>query len=278
MARSTGLESELVSTTRYETRDAERESLLSQNRTASEEEGTNASSNIEEEDTNALLFDHEMIKISISTELNAWISAHEAGDLVAFIKYMCQQHDIEIEIHNDMVQMLNDVNKINAELEATNIELKATQATLNAVRTRLQKEMKEKNVIIRHLEAASSRLSTPVPEGRFSKSTKLPDSPLFEGPGQNVNNWLSRMRNKLKANKDHFPTEEMKIAYVESRVSETAAKHIASRMRDTATNSFLEAEEVLSIINKVYDDLNRRHTAQRQFLKLYQNKIFFHEF
>ena len=278
MARSTGLESELVSTTRYETRDAERESLLSQNRTAPEEEGTNASSNIEEEDTNALLFDHEMIKISISTELNAWISAHEAGDLVAFIKYMCQQHDIEIEIHNDMVQMLNDVNKINAELEAINIELKATQATLNAVRTRLQKEMKEKNVIIRHLEAASSRLSTPVPEGRFSKSTKLPDSPLFEGPGQNVNNWLSRMRNKLKANKDHFPTEEMKIAYVESRVSETAAKHIASRMRDTATNSFLEAEEVLSIINKVYDDPNRRHTAQRQFLKLYQNKIFFHEF
>ena len=82
MTKSTELESESVSTTRYETQDAERESLLSQNWTASEEEGTNVSSNIEKENTNALLFDHEMIKISISTELNAWISTHEADDLV----------------------------------------------------------------------------------------------------------------------------------------------------------------------------------------------------
>ncbi len=278
MTRSTELESELVSTTRYETRNAERESLLSQNRTVSEEEDTNASSNIEEENTNALLFDHEIIKISISTKLNAWISAHEADDLVAFIKYMCQQHDIEIETHNDMIQMLNDVNKINVELKAINIKLKATQTTLNAVRTRLQKEMKKKNVIIHHLEATSSRLSTSISKDRFSKSIKLSDSSLFKDSRQNVNNWLSWMWNKLKMNKNHFSIEEMKIAYVKSRVSETMIKHIAFRMRNTITNSFLEAKEILSIINKMYDDLNWHHTTQRQFLKLYQNKIFFHEF
>ena len=113
--------------TRYETQDAERKSLLSQNQTASEEEDTNASLNIKEKNTNALLFNHEIIKISISTELNAWISAHKADDLVVFIKYMYQQHDIEIETYNDMIQMLNDVNKINVELKAINIELKAMQ-------------------------------------------------------------------------------------------------------------------------------------------------------
>jgi len=69
MTRST--ESESVSTARYDFQNVRRESLLSQNQTASEEEGMNASSNTEEENTNALLFDHEMIKISISTELNA---------------------------------------------------------------------------------------------------------------------------------------------------------------------------------------------------------------
>ncbi len=260
MARS----SESASIARYELRNARRESLLPQNRTASEEKGTNASSNTEEENTNTLLFDHEMIKISTNTELNAWISAHEAGDIVVFIKYMCQQHDIEIETHNDMIQMLEDVNEANI--------------TLKVMQTRLQKENRDKNVIIHHLEAASSRQSTSIPEGRFSKSIKLLDSPLFEGSTQNVNNWLSRMRNKLKANKNHFPIEELKIAYIESRVSEAAIKHIASRMQDIFLNSFLEVEEVLSIINKVYDDLNRRHTTQRQYLKLYQNKIFFHEF
>jgi len=101
---------------------------------------------------------------------------------------MCQQHDIEIEIHNDMIQMLNDVNKINIKLKAINIELKATQTTLNAVQMRLQKEMKKKNVIIHHLEATSSQLSTLISKDRFSKSIKLSDSSLFEDSRQNVNN------------------------------------------------------------------------------------------
>ncbi len=262
MTRST--ESESVSIAHYDFRNVRRESLLPQNWTASEEEDTNASSDTEEENMNTLLFDHEMIKISISTELNAWISAHEADDIIVFIKYICQQHDIEIKTHNDMIQMLEDVNK-------TNITLKAAQ-------TRLQKEMRDKNVIIHHLETASSRQSTLISEDHFSKSIKLLNSSLFEDSLQNVDNWLSWMRNKLKANKNHFSIEELKIVYIESRVSEAAIKHIASRMQDIFLNSFLEVEEVLLIIDKMYDDLNRRHTTQRQYLKLYQNKIFFHEF
>ncbi len=224
----------------------------------------NASLNTEEENMNALLFDHEVIKISISTELNAWISTHEADDIVAFIKYICQQHDTEIETYNDMIQMLEDVNE-------TNIMLKITQ-------THLRKENKDKNVIIRHLEAASSQQSTLISEDWFSKLIKLLNSLLFEDSSQNVDNWLSRMRNKLKINKNHFSIEELKIAYIKSWVSEAAVKHIASCMQDIFLNSFLEVEEVLSIINKMYDDLNHHHTTQRQYLKLYQNKIFFHEF
>ncbi len=98
MTRST--ESESVSNARYELWNARREALLSQNQTASEEEDINASLNTEEKNMNMLLFDHKMIKISISIELNAWISIYEADDLIVFIKYICQQYDIEIKIHN----------------------------------------------------------------------------------------------------------------------------------------------------------------------------------
>ncbi len=86
------------------------------------------------------------------------------------------------------------------------------------------------------------------------------------------------MWNKLKINKNHFFIKELKIAYIESRVDETAIKHIAIQMRNMIMNSFLEAEEILSIINKMYNDFNHHHTTQQQYLKLYQNKIFFHEF
>ncbi len=67
------------------------------------------------------------------------------------------------------------------------------------------------------------------------------------------------MWNKLKMNKNHFSIEEMKIAYVKSWVSETMIKHIAFRMKDMITNSFLKAEEILLIINKMYDNFNWHH-------------------
>ncbi len=87
MIRST--ESESVSITHYDFQNVKRESLLSQNWTASEEKNMNASSDTEEKNMNVLFFNHEMIKISISIELNVWISIHEADNIVVFIKYIC---------------------------------------------------------------------------------------------------------------------------------------------------------------------------------------------
>ncbi len=88
MIKSTKLELESMSIAHYKLWNAERESLLSQNWTTSEEEDMNALLSTEEKNMNMLLFNHKMIKISISTELNAWISAYEADDLIAFIKYI----------------------------------------------------------------------------------------------------------------------------------------------------------------------------------------------
>ncbi len=194
--------SESASIACYELQNARRESLLSQNWIASEEENTNASLNIEKKNTNILFFDHEMIKISISTELNAWISIYKADDIIVFIKYIYQQHDIEIKIYNDIIQMLEDVNEINI--------------TLKIMQTHLQKENRNKNVIIHHLKTASSQQSTLISEDWSLKSIKLLDSSLFKDSTQNVNNWLSWMWNKLKINKNHFSIKELKIAYIES--------------------------------------------------------------
>ncbi len=254
MTRST--ESESVSIACYNFQNVRRESLLSQNQAASEKEkGMNVMLNTEEKNMNALLFIYEMIKISINEKLNAWITANETDDIIIFIKYMLYQHDIEIKTHNDMIQMLENINEIN-------ITLKITQ-------TRLQKENRNKNVIIHHLKAASSWQSTSISENQSLKLIKLFDSSLFKDSAQNVNNWLFWMWNKLKINKNHFSIKELKIAYIESWVSEAAIKHIASCMQNIFLNSFLEVKEVLSMINKMYNDLNHHHTTQQQYLKLY---------
>ncbi len=145
--------------------------------------------------------------------------------------------------------MLKDVNEINI--------------ILKVVQTRLQKEMRNKNVIIHHLETASSRQSTLISEDHFSKLIKLSNSSLFEDSSQNVNNWLSRMQNKLKINKNYFSIKKLKIVYIKSWVNEAAIKHIASCMQDIFLNSFLEVKEVLLIIDKMYDDFNYHHMIQQ---------------
>ncbi len=145
--------------------------------------------------------------------------------------------------------MLKNVNEINI--------------ILKVVQTRLQKEMRNKNIIIHHLKTASSQQSTLISEDHFSKLIKLSNSSLFENSSQNVNNWLSRMQNKLKINKNHFSIKKLKIVYIESWVNEAAIKHIASCMQDIFLNSFLEVEEVLLIIDKMYDDFNYHHIIQQ---------------
>jgi hypothetical protein len=63
---------------------------------------------------------------------------------------MCYQHNIEIEIHNDLIQMLEDVNEINI--------------TLKTQQTSLQKDIKDKNMIIHYLKITSSQQNTSILE------------------------------------------------------------------------------------------------------------------
>ncbi len=179
------------------------------------------------------------------------ISIYEANDIIVFIKYMYQQHDIKIKIHNDMIQMLKDVNEINIMLKE---QLKTQQ-------TSLQKEIKNKNVIIHHLKIILNQQNFFAFKNWTLKSIKLSNSLLFEDSMQNVNNWLSWMQNKLKINKNHFSIKKLKIVYIKSWVSEATIKHIALQMRNMSLNFFLEVEEVLLIINKMYDDFNHHHTT-----------------
>jgi chromosome segregation ATPase len=64
------------------------------------------------------------------------------------------------------------------------------------------------------------------------KSVKLPNPPvLTDGKDPEFEDWESRIRNKLRANADHYDTETLRIAYVQNRVGGKAAKHLRPRLR-----------------------------------------------
>ena len=64
------------------------------------------------------------------------------------------------------------------------------------------------------------------------KSVKLPNGPpvLTDGKDPEFEDWDSRMRNKLKANIDHYNTEVLRIAYVENRVGGNAGEQLAEQL------------------------------------------------
>jgi len=50
--------------------------------------------------------------------------------------------------------------------------------------------------------------------------------------------WLSRIKNKLCENADHYPIKSIKLIYVKGLIGGEAAKHISLRLRDDAINLY----------------------------------------
>ena len=95
-------------------------------------------------------------------------------------------------------------------------------------------------------------------EPRAKKSTTIPDPPILtNGKDPRFDDWLLLMKQKLRANADHFDTIELQIAYVTSLIAGRAREHIMPRMRDELINKYLIIEDVFEYLKIIYSDLNR---------------------
>jgi hypothetical protein len=144
--------------------------------------------------------------------------------------------------------------------------------------TAVEQERDRQSLIIDGLTARQlSRAATPDLPTKLSM--KIPDPPTFTGEGKyDVDDWLAKMHTKLTANTDHFTTESLKKAYVQSRIEGAASQSLASRFRRNTTNPFRTANDILDELERLYSDPNRADTARREFRKLYQNDRDFNSF
>ena len=116
------------------------------------------------------------------------------------------------------------------------------------------------------VESTPSRGTSVTPT---EKSVKLPNPPILtDGKDPEFEDWESRMRNKLKANSDHYYTEALRMAYVENRVGGKAAKHLRPRLRVDAVNPYTTTEEMLKHLETIFRDPNKEANAKRDFRKL----------
>jgi hypothetical protein len=124
-----------------------------------------------------------------------------------------------------------------------------------------------------------NRQSTPL-YNRPQKSTKLPDPPIFtDGKGMKFSDWVSRIRNKLRVNSDHYPTDSIQLAYIEGRVEGEAARHISPRLAPDSADPYRTIQDLLDHLSEIYEDPNRTFEAKNEFKKLFMSKNqTFHEF
>ena len=119
------------------------------------------------------------------------------------------------------------------------------------------------------VQTGRSARNSPAPE-KTKKSTKIPDPPILtDGKEPKFEDWLLRIKDKLAANEDHYPTAALRLAYVKSRCGGRAAEHLITRSRDEALNKYTDAIDVLDHLKIIYQDVNRVILAKGKFRRLY---------
>lgn len=158
------------------------------------------------------------------------------------------------EAYNNLVGSLNEadnkVKEITAERNAIAMDLLQLQrARAPTETTRL------------HLS------ESPAAESR--RTAKLADPPQLEDSVEvQYEAWETQMKLKIAANADHFTTPAMRIAYVSSRCTGEAYKHLATRLRDSASIPYDDDNDVFDHLREVYADPNRLENAQYEFHEL----------
>jgi hypothetical protein len=103
---------------------------------------------------------------------------------------------------------------------------------------------------------------TPAP----AKSVKLPDAPILtDGKDPRIEDWILLVRNKLRGNADHYPSADLRKAYVVGRCGGDAMKHASPQMRPGAINEYINYKDILSHLDSVFGDPHRVMNAKRKY-------------
>jgi hypothetical protein len=103
----------------------------------------------------------------------------------------------------------------------------------------------------------------PMVTTKHEKSTKLPDPSMFSGKRSELVPFRILMRNKLRTNHDHYPSEDEQLGYVLSRIGGDAARLVDSFNPPSV-------DDVFGLLEVSYGDPNVQITAQAKLNKMSQ--------
>jgi hypothetical protein len=76
------------------------------------------------------------------------------------------------------------------------------------------------------IQTSRSAQNSPTPK-KTKKLTKIPNLPILtNGKEPKFEDWLLRIKDKLAANKDHYPTATLRLTYIKSQCREQVAEYL----------------------------------------------------
>lgn len=131
-------------------------------------------------------------------------------------------------------------------------------------------------------EAARSddtrRMIPSTTRGHLHDNPKFPDAPVFSGDRAMFDSWKDKVRDKLANSAAQYSTETQRIAYIKSRTDGVAYQQIRAQCQPEHPRSFQAADDVLSVLEKIYGDRNRKSRAITELRTLKMGKRPFDDF
>lgn len=117
------------------------------------------------------------------------------------------------------------------------------------------------------------------PRRKKERSSKLPDPPLFKGDDNpSWDEWSTAVEHKLRANRDHYDNESMRIAYVAGRTTGKPNDHIRPRLSRRSKRPYETVDELLDHLSEIYEDPTQDSAARAQLASLRQGAMPFKDF
>lgn len=111
---------------------------------------------------------------------------------------------------------------------------------------------------------SSDRLET-----RKIKTIVLSDPDEFTGKNEpRIDDWALKIQSKLKRNAHLFPTEDLKIGYVQNLLGGQALRRLEPRFREGSKNPYSTASDIVADLRRMYGDPNRELAASNAFRDL----------
>ena len=152
-----------------------------------------------------------------------------------------------------------EIERLRALLAAAEARAAQTEGTLSAEQTMTMLT----ESIVRALDRSGTS-----PEGP-KRTIKIPDPPILtDGLDPTFESWKIQIQAKLSVNADHFTNNAARIAYVFSRTSGNAQKHLNPRIGEGALDPFQTATDMVTHLSEIYEDPFRIQNARREYRRL----------